>query len=299
MNNQSETAGPRIGTCSWKYPSWKGLIYSDQKDPDYLKEYAEHYDTVEVDQWFWSLHGPGKIKLPDQKTVQEYVQSVPDHFRFSIKIPNSVTLTHFYKRTHPDLTPNPGFLSVDLFHSFLSSLQPMRDHLGPLMFQFEYLNRQKMDSMEQFLKQFGEFIKKIPDHYDYAVELRNPNYLKEDYFQFLKTHGISHVFVQGYYMPSIFELYDRYGDYIENETVIRLLGADRSGIEERAGGKWDRIVDSKDDELRYLRTMLSHLRDRHVSVYLNVNNHYEGSAPLTIEKIRQDLTSYSDRRIQE
>jgi len=28
------------------------------------------------------------------------------------------------------------------------------------------------------------------------------------------------------------------------------------------------------------------MRSRGIEVYLNVNNHYEGSAPLTIEKIR-------------
>lgn len=30
----------RIGTCSWKYPSWEGLVYSVAKDINYLEEYA-------------------------------------------------------------------------------------------------------------------------------------------------------------------------------------------------------------------------------------------------------------------
>jgi uncharacterized protein YecE (DUF72 family) len=42
----------RIGTCSWKYPSWVGLVYSAERGIDYLAEYARKYDTVEVDQWF-------------------------------------------------------------------------------------------------------------------------------------------------------------------------------------------------------------------------------------------------------
>ena len=32
--------------------------------------------------------------------------------------------------------------------------------------------------------------------------------------------------------------------------------------------------------------MIQDLRSRGIHTYLNVNNHYEGSAPLTIEKIR-------------
>jgi uncharacterized protein YecE (DUF72 family) len=27
----------RIGTCSWKYESWEGLIYSDKAELNYLK----------------------------------------------------------------------------------------------------------------------------------------------------------------------------------------------------------------------------------------------------------------------
>ena len=38
----------RIGTCSWKYPSWKGLVYSRATGIDYLAEYATRYDTVEI-----------------------------------------------------------------------------------------------------------------------------------------------------------------------------------------------------------------------------------------------------------
>ena len=44
-----------VGTCSWKYDSLKGIIYPEFGEINYLEEYAKHYKTVEVDQWFWSL----------------------------------------------------------------------------------------------------------------------------------------------------------------------------------------------------------------------------------------------------
>ena len=92
----------RIGTCSWKYPSWEGLVYSAPKGINYLQEYSRHYDTVEIDQWFWSLFGQDSISLPRLETVQEYVDSVPEDFQFTVKVPNSVTLTHFYKKKKSD-----------------------------------------------------------------------------------------------------------------------------------------------------------------------------------------------------
>ena len=142
----------RIGTCSWKYPSWAGLVYSARHGGiNYLAEYATKYDTVEVDQWFWSLFESGEPKLPRPADVVDYRCSVPADFRFSIKVPNSITLTHFYSKTKGrPLVPNPYFLSVDLFNSFLEKLDLLGDLVGPIIFQFEYLNRQKVSGQTEF-----------------------------------------------------------------------------------------------------------------------------------------------------
>ena len=77
-------AALRIGTCSWKFDSWVGLVYSEKDRAGYLREYARRYDTVEVDQWFWSLFGRDKIALPEPAVVREYAESVPASFRFSV-----------------------------------------------------------------------------------------------------------------------------------------------------------------------------------------------------------------------
>ena len=283
-------AALRIGTCSWKYDSWAGLVYREGAKANYLKEYARHYDTVEVDQWFWSLFGKDKVALPKPEVVGEYVASVPARFRFSVKVPNSVTLTHFYKKSKSDpLIGNPHFLSVDLFKKFLKTLQPMGRRLGPVMFQFEYLNKQKMASAAAFFEQFSHFIARCPEGYQYCLEIRNPNYLKDDYFEFLQSTGLSHVFVHGYYMPPVFGIYRKFSAHIRRLTVIRLHGPSRSDIEARTKKKWNKIVEPRDRELDDLKKMLTDLRRRKVTTYLNVNNHYEGSAPLTIERIKNRL----------
>ena len=177
----------RLGTCSWKYDSWKGIVYSDTNPKNYLKEYSKKFNTVEIDQWFWSLFTPSKVVLPQKKVVEEYNKSVPPDFRFTIKVPNSITLTHFYKDAKEDqLKPNPFFLSVEVFEEFLNLIEPIKNQLGCLIFQFEYLNKQKMDSLSEFQLKFSEFYKglnkKAPS---IGIEIRNPNYLNENYFKFL------------------------------------------------------------------------------------------------------------------
>jgi len=158
-----------IGTCSWKYESWRGLIYSFKKPINYLEEYSKHYITVEIDQWFWSLFGVNKVSLPSPFTVQEYLESVPPDFKFTIKIPNSITLTHFYRKSKSEpLIINPHFLSVDLFKNFIASIESLKPHIGALMFQFEYLNKQKMISQMEFQEKFAKFFHKIDQGFQYA-----------------------------------------------------------------------------------------------------------------------------------
>ena len=38
-----------------------------------------------------------KLVMPKPGVVAEYVASVPKDFKFSIKVPNSITLTHQYQ----------------------------------------------------------------------------------------------------------------------------------------------------------------------------------------------------------
>ncbi|MFH0736758.1 MAG: DUF72 domain-containing protein [bacterium] len=278
----------RIGTCSWKYESWKDLVYTSAKSENFLLEYAKKYQTVEIDQWFWSLHGLNKITLPQKSVVEEYLNSVPDNFKFTIKIPNSITLTHLYQKDKSGtLIRNPYFLNIDLFNEFLDAIKPLKQNTGILVFQFEYLNKLKMSGQQEFLICLEKFFKNINAEFEYGIEIRNPNYLNKTYFEFLRRHNLRMVFLQGYYMPNIWEVFNNYKELLEKLVVIRLHGEDRKGIEEKSGENWSKIISPKDSEIDKIIEMIKYLRLKEINTYINVNNHYEGSAPLTIEKFRE------------
>ncbi|WP_455383106.1 DUF72 domain-containing protein [Salinispira pacifica] len=289
-----------IGSCSWKYPSWKGIVYADDAEKNYLADYARSFRTVEIDQWFWSLFGPdreGKAKLgmPDLNTAAEYAASVDGRFRFTIKVANSITLTHFYRKgTKGEPVANPHFLSRELLDQFLSRIEVLREQTLALMFQFEYLNKQKMASVAAFLDRFAPFAEGLPDAWPFALEIRNPNYLGDAYFEFLDRYGLSPVFCEGYYMPPVTGVYRQFRNLVTRSAVVRLMGPDREGIEKETGNRWDSIVSPKDDQLAGIAEMVRDMVDRGLQVIVNVNNHYEGSAPLTIGKLAgllgQELT---------
>lgn len=270
-----------LGTCSWNYDSWVGLVYSAPKRRavEYLPEYASRFDTVEVDSWYY--------RIPDREEAKSYFEATPESFVFTCKVVQDLTIP--FKRNFPQkapLEPNPGFLSPDVFHRYCEGIEPLRDKIALLMFEFEYLNREKMESLSAFLDRLDSFLARIDRSYRIGVETRNKNYLTDEYFAFLQAHGVEHVFSEKQYMPPVYEVYDRFKQYLGEYVVVRLMGGDRAQMEEKTGEQWNRIVEEKPDKDRIVRMSLD-ARYSGRKVILNVNNHYEGSAPLTIEALRR------------
>jgi uncharacterized protein YecE (DUF72 family) len=176
-----------------------------------------------------------------------------------------------------------------LYKQIKHIFKPFGEKLGPLMMQFEYLNKQKMNSQLDFQIRFKGFLDSIDTNKNIGVEIRNPNYLNNLFFEFLQKNNIIPVLLQGYYMPPVYETYNKFRNLFTEKVIIRLHGPDRKGIEETTGGDWSKIVEPKDDELNKIIDMVIDLLSRDVDVYMNVNNHYEGSAPLTIRKIQDKI----------
>jgi uncharacterized protein YecE (DUF72 family) len=92
-------------------------------------------------------------------------------------------------------------------------------------------------------------------------------------------------------MPSVVELWKKMELQIRAfpTIVLRLHGTDREGIEQETGKAWDRVVRPKEKELAESAGLVSDLLTSTKGLYINVNNHYEGSAPLTIDRFMKFL----------
>ena len=67
-----------VGTSGWSYPSWKpGFYPADVRPPDFLRFYAERFQTVE-------LNTTG-YRLPAEEQFERWAAQVPDGFRFAVK----------------------------------------------------------------------------------------------------------------------------------------------------------------------------------------------------------------------
>ncbi|MDZ7724030.1 MAG: DUF72 domain-containing protein [candidate division KSB1 bacterium] len=71
--------------------------------------------------------------------------------------------------------------------------------------------------------------------------------------------------------------------------VFRLHGPDRKGIEQQTGKVWNQRVNRRDNELEQMAGIIKKFELAGQTLYVNVNNHYEGSAPLTIDELQNKV----------
>ncbi|MBV8151232.1 MAG: DUF72 domain-containing protein [Candidatus Eremiobacteraeota bacterium] len=73
-----------VGTCGYSYADWKGVLYPDKAKPgEMLGIYARRFAAVEVDATYYRVLPP--------KTFESMAARTPEHFRFTVKLPGSVT----------------------------------------------------------------------------------------------------------------------------------------------------------------------------------------------------------------
>ena len=81
------------------------------------------------------------------------------------------------------------------------------------------------------------------------------------------------------------EVVEKFDTSSGDVSVIRLMGPDRQRIEKLTGGQWDRIVSAENDSLQSVAGIVKDRIEQSRQVIVNVNNHYEGCAVLTIDRL--------------
>jgi uncharacterized protein YecE (DUF72 family) len=92
-------AGVFIGTSSWKYSGWSGMLYDralyefrgksavSRFEKNCLKEYAEVFKTVCVDAAYYTF--------PSEKHLAGLTSQVPADFQFAMKVTDGITVKKF------------------------------------------------------------------------------------------------------------------------------------------------------------------------------------------------------------
>jgi uncharacterized protein YecE (DUF72 family) len=289
-------ASVRFGTSTWNYPGWRGLVYHEDYGPKgaaakMLREYAAFplFGTVGIDS---SYYGP-----PTESVLRSYADHLPPGFPCISKVWSQITVHTFTKAQDPDRAgkPNPDFLNPDLFVEEI--YQPYQryfaDNTGPFVFEFQTIAKYSGIDAQVFANRLDEFFSALPRDAQYAVEVRNDEFLTPMYFAVLREHGVAHVFTSWTRMPPLGHQLDLPGSLTGPFILARALLRPGRTYNEAvdAFAPYDRIREPNLKLRRDLVRLVETAVRTKIPAYLLVNNRTEGSAPLTIAAVAEMLGS--------
>ena len=145
---------------------------------------------------------------------------------------------------------------------------------------------------ETFLPKLDNFLAHVPQHYEYAIEVRNPDILGPDYRAILATHGAAHVYNHYTALPSLLEQHETLEEtFTAPFTVLRLLTPRDTKYHDavKAYEPYDKIVKPLPEMRRETVTLVKKAIAQNRRSYVLVNNRSEGNAPLTVQALVTSL----------
>ncbi|MFH0848620.1 MAG: DUF72 domain-containing protein [archaeon] len=161
-----------LGTSGWSYREWVGPLYENDKQSKLLA-YGRVFDSVEIDSTFYAY--------PSRKTVMGWLRYSGPDFVFTAKMPELIT--HKKKLdTSQDLEQD-----VKRFCELMNPLQT-NGKLGCILVQLPPSRKFNLEQME-------EFFRILPKDFRYAIEFRDPSWMREETWELLKQHEIGYTIV--------------------------------------------------------------------------------------------------------
>jgi uncharacterized protein YecE (DUF72 family) len=286
----------RMGTSTWSFSGWQGLVYADEYDESTLARqglaaYAAHplFRSVGVDRSYY--------RPLDAETLSRMRKAVSADFRFLLKAHAALMLPKSARR--PVYLEGVPDVFLDADHAIRHVIDPARralgETLGVVLFQFSPLGARVLGYRRELLQRLYEFLRALPDDVTYAVEWRDPEMLGVDYQQMLRTVGAVHGHAQHPRMPSI-ELQGECAAEIAQPSgslVIRWLLAPGRSYEgaKAAYAPFDRLVDPDPSARQKIVTLARRSLAAGQDVTIIVNNKAEGSAPQSIVELAREFAA--------
>jgi len=287
-------ASLRLGTSSWTFPGWAGIVYDRAASQTVLARhglaaYAHHplLRTVGVDRGYYR-----PVPLAD---LRAYADAVPEDFRFLVKADRLLT-----SPTDPGDGTFRGLNAcfLDPTYAIEEVIGPLVEGLGakagPLVFQFEPISPGLVGGREAFAARLHGFLDALPPGPAYAVELRTPALLTDAYARALESTRTSHCFTIHPAMASLQEQL-RVIRHIE-QPVLVVRWMLHAGLRYEAAREryepFDRIVDEDNESLNRLTVAVLDALIAERDAFVIANNKAEGSAPLSILRLAERLARW-------
>ena len=303
------TLPPRIhiGTSSWTYPGWKGLVW----DGDYpeaalskqgLAAYAQHplMRTVSLDRAFYR-----PLTVSQYAT---YAAQVTDDFRFVVKAPSVVTDALVRGEAGRAMQVNPAFLSPQL--AVNDCVQPALDglghKLGAMVFQLSPLTPALLARLPDVLERLRTMLQALPalapvaPDAVIAVEVRDPEWLTPDFAAVLREAGATYCLGLHAKMPPLRDQLPLLRALWPGPLVCRwnlnpVHGPYGYEEAERLYEPYDRLHHPAPETRAALAAVIAGTTGRGQNAFVTISNHAEGCAPLTVRGVAEEVAKLAAR----
>lgn len=288
-------ADVRLGTSSWSFPGWRGLVYDREATPARLartglRAYAAHplFRTVGLDRTFYAPM--------TTSAFADLAAQVPATFRFVVKALETATLAAFPRHARYGEQAgrlNPRFLDPDPVATEIvrPALAGLGTALGPIVFQLPPQPPAQLGGPARFAMRLRAFLRGLPSGPTYAVELRNRELLGPDVGRALADCGAVACLTVHPTMPPLELQSDALG--ATGPLVVRWMlggGRDYDAARERYA-PFDRIVDPDPATRGAIVALVAQARRARHPAWIVVNNKAEGSAPASIVALARALVA--------
>jgi len=285
-------AAIRLGTSSWSFPGWTGLVYAGRAGkPESEQRLARAglaayaacplFRTVSLDRTFYA-------PLPAD-AFAAYAAQVPDDFRFVVKAPAAFTDPVLRGGTGRD---NPSFLDGGAAAAAFvrPAVEGLAGKVGALVFQFPPLGRVAR-APERLAARIAAFVAVLPRGPCYAIEFRDPQCLLPGGARILADAGAVPCLAVHARMPPVAEQVERLGGLPSGTLVVRWnLHAGMAYDEAKQHYfPFDRLVDEDRESRAALADLAAARAARGAEVLITINNKAEGSAPLSVKALARRI----------
>jgi len=291
----------RLGTSSWNYPGWDGLVW-DGEHPETnlsrygLAAYAPHplFRTVSVDRSFYRPLNVAQFA--------EYASQVGKDFRFVVKAPSLVTDALVRDESGRGMRQNSNFLNAgQAVQMFVEpALEGLGHRLGALVFQISPLPTAWLGQMPKLIDRLHNLLKAIPDLKSIApdgvvaVEVRDPQWLTSQFVDALRDTGATYCMGLHAKMPRIDEQLPILRALWPGPLVCRwnlnpLHGAYGYEDAQALYSPYDKIMDPDPETRAALVSVIAGTANAGQNVFVTLSNKAEGSAPLSVIELARAI----------
>jgi uncharacterized protein YecE (DUF72 family) len=278
------------GPSTWTFPGWEGIVYPTGVTREELVErglgWAARFPlfrTVGIDR---SYYAP-----LEEAELARYAAELPDGYPCVMKAWSAIT-TMTDPRTG---APNAGFFDAAALerHVLVPAARAFRDHVGAIVLQMAPIHPRDLPHPDAFASLLDRFLGQLPTALPYAVELRNRELLTTSYLEVLARHGVSHVLNLWERMPTIGRQLAIPGVLTAPFVVCRLSIPPGQRYEEQkaAFAPFNRIVKADAGVRVDVAELARACGERHKRLYVTVNNKVEGSSPLTVRALVEEMAA--------